>query len=251
MERTIFKASPAGAFVARACLGDPSSKHLIPAVRPWTSPFLLQERCSGLKCLLPELQPGRPTVVKNTRLSTFRTSTPSAWSAGGRALQGSQRRNVQNPPAPQLSRDLLPAPRDVIPSAAVAAAATARRYHRGGPYPSAVGAARPSLPGPPIPASPDLLLGRGPPRAPAAPPRRRRPPARPSVHLQRAGRQAGRQTGRQAGRQAAPPLPDREALAPPSRGVGSGSPAEGSAAAERRHRAPEEEVATAAAAAAL
>ncbi|MXQ91007.1 hypothetical protein E5288_WYG005450 [Bos mutus] len=57
------------------------------------------------------------------------------------------------------------------------------------------GAARipppPARPGPPFPRpanprSPDLPLVLGPPRAPAAPPRRRRPPARLSVHLQQA-----------------------------------------------------------------
>ncbi|XP_010612213.1 ubiquitin-conjugating enzyme E2 D2 [Fukomys damarensis] len=46
-------------------------------------------------------------------------------------LQGSQRQNVQNPSMPQVSRDLLPAPRDVIPSGAEAAAGTARPYPQG------------------------------------------------------------------------------------------------------------------------
>uniref|UniRef100_A0A8C0ABB6 UBC core domain-containing protein n=1 Tax=Bos mutus grunniens TaxID=30521 RepID=A0A8C0ABB6_BOSMU len=86
------------------------------------------------------------------------------------------------------------------------------------------GAARipppPARPGPPFPRpanprSPDLPLVLGPPRAPAAPPRRRRPPARLSVHLQ----------------QAVPPavLPRAAGRA---RGLSSWSPAEGSAAAE-------------------
>lgn len=94
-------------------------------------------------------------------------------------------------PAPKVSRDRLSVPRDVIPSAAVAA--PARKVLAGAvrilPPP-----ARPSLPGPPIPEPPDLPLGLGPPRALAAPPRRRRPPARPParllVHLHQASQQA-------------------------------------------------------------
>ncbi|XP_065774749.1 homeobox even-skipped homolog protein 2-like [Muntiacus reevesi] len=121
-------------------------------------------------------------------------------------------------PAPQVSRDLSSALRGVIlsPAAAATATATAREV--------LTGAARipppPARPGPPFPRtanprSPDLPLGLGPPRAPAAPPRRRRPPARPSVHLQ----------------QAVPPavLPGGASRA---RGLSSCSPAEGSAGAE-------------------
>ncbi|KAJ8777310.1 hypothetical protein J1605_014693 [Eschrichtius robustus] len=74
----------------------------------------------------------------------------------------------------------------------------------------------PALPPRPAnPRSPDLPLGLGPPRAPPAPPRRRRPPARPSVHLQQAVPSTVRPRG--AGR---------------ARGLGSCSLAEGSAAAE-------------------
>ena len=119
-------------------------------------------------------------------------------------------------PAPQVSRDLPSALRGVILSPAAAATATAHEV--------LTGAARipppPARPGPPFPrpanpCSPDLPLGLGPPRAPAAPPRRRRPPARPSVHLQQAV-----------------PLAVLPRAAGRARGLSSCSPAEGSAAAE-------------------
>lgn len=114
---------------------------------------------------------------------------------------GSRREDPR--PAPRLSRDLLPELLGVSLSAAVAATAEARKRLTGAaripPPPAQPGP--PSL-GPPIPAPPDLPLGLGPPRARAAPPRRRRPPVHPRVPRSTCSRLSLR-------------LPDREAPAEP------------------------------------
>lgn len=97
----------------------------------------------------------------------------------------------------KVSRDLLLVLGGVIPSAAAVATATATATARkkltgAARIPPPLARSGPPSSGPPIPVPPDLSLGLGPPRAPAAPPRRRRQlPARPSLSPPAAGSPAG------------------------------------------------------------
>lgn len=145
---------------------------------------------------------------KHSLLNVYGCSTPHLRVPEARDSRVAARKEV--PPAPRVSRDFLPALRDVILSAAVAAKETARKTLTGAaripPPPARSG---PPSHSPPIPAPPDLPLGLGPPRAPAAPPRRRRPPVRPRVRPSTCSRQSLWLSDR-----AAPAEPEARALAP-------------------------------------